>query len=61
MSLSSLIWPARDEYFKTQGSYVCMPVCSVMSLWSVAYQAPLSMAVLQARILEWVAISRGSS
>ena len=31
--------------------------------WTVAYQAPLPMGILQARILEWVAISfsRGSS
>ena len=30
--------------------------------WTVARQAPLSMGVLQARILEWVAVSsRGSS
>ena len=34
-----------------------------VTLWAVACQAPLSMGVLQARILEWVAISssRGSS
>ena len=32
-------------------------------LWTVAHQAPLSMGILQARILEWVAVSssRGSS
>ena len=31
--------------------------------WTVARQAPLSLGILQARILEWVAIlsSRGSS
>ena len=31
--------------------------------WTVAHQAPLSMGILQARILEWLAIpsSRGSS
>ena len=31
--------------------------------WAVAHQAPLSMGILQARILEWVAMpfSRGSS
>ena len=31
--------------------------------WTVAHQAPLSMEILQARVLEWVAIStsRGSS
>ena len=47
----------------------CHPLCvscSVMSdsatLWTVAHQAPLSTGILQARILEWVAISfsRGS-
>ena len=34
-----------------------------VTLWSVAHQAPLSMGILQARILEWVAMpsSRGSS
>ena len=29
----------------------------VETLWTVAHQAPLSMGILQARILEWVAIS----
>jgi len=29
--------------------------------WTVARQAPLSVGILQARILEWVASSRGSS
>ena len=31
--------------------------------WTVAHQAPLSMGILQARTLEWVAIffARGSS
>ena len=43
-----------------------MPSCSVVSdsaaPWTVAHQAPLSMGILQARILEWVAMlsSRGS-
>ena len=37
-------------------------VCSLVSdffaiLWTVARQAPLSMGILQATILEWVAIS----
>ena len=33
------------------------------TLWTIAHQAPLSMGILQARILEWVAMgsSRGSS
>ena len=41
--------------------------CSVVSLfvtpWTVAHQAPLSMGILQARIMEWVAMpsSTGSS
>ena len=46
----------------------CVLSCSVVSKffvtpWTVAYQAPLSMGILQARILEWVAVSfsRGSS
>ena len=46
---------------------VCVLSGSVMSdsviPWTVAGQAPLSMGILQARILEWVAMpsSRGSS
>ena len=38
-------------------------VCLFVTLWTVAHQAPLSMGFLQARLLEWVAISysRGSS
>ena len=33
------------------------------TLWTVAHQAPLSMGILQERILDWVAMlsSRGSS
>ena len=50
--------------------HVCYAVLSDFShvqlcatLWTVARQAPLSMGILQARILEWVAMpsSRGSS
>ena len=38
----------------------CLTLCD---LWMVAHQAPLSMGILQARILEWAAThsSRGSS
>ena len=38
-------------------------VCDSATPWMVAQQAPLSMRILQARILEWVAMpfSRGSS
>ena len=36
---------------------------SCLTPWTVAHQTPLSMGILQARILEWVAMpsSRGSS
>ena len=36
---------------------------TLVTPWTVAHQAPLSMGILQARILEWVAMfsSRGSS
>ena len=45
---------------------VCLVAQSCLTLatpWTVAHQALLSMGVLQARILEWVAMpsSRGSS
>ena len=35
---------------------------SLATLWTVAHQAPLSLGILQARILKWIAISlsRGS-
>ena len=43
--------------------YVCMSVCvcpccvrPFVTLWTVTHQAPLSMGILQARILEWVAM-----
>ena len=38
------------------------PMLCNKRLWTVAHQAPLSMGILQARILEWVAMpsSRGS-
>ena len=41
--------------------FSCVLLCA--TLWTVARQAPLSMGILQARILEWVAMpySRGSS
>ena len=42
---------------------VFSPVELLATLWTIACQAPLSMAILQARILEWVAMpfSRESS
>ena len=63
-------WTRLSNYHShTQESMVCCVVlsCSVASdsatPWVVAHQVPLSMEILQARILEWVAIlfSRGSS
>ena len=50
--------------------YVCVYVLSrfghvqlFVTPWTVALQAPLSMGILQARILEWIAMPsfRGSS
>ena len=46
--------------------HVCLVTQSGLTLcdpWTVARQAPLSMGILQARILKWVAMpsSRGSS
>ena len=56
--------PGTQQILDT--SYVCMLNCLCLNfatLWTAAHQAPLSMGILQARILEWVAISfsRGSS
>ena len=45
---------------KVQCNNNAMHACLVqffVTLWTVARQAPLSMGILQARILEWVAIS----
>ena len=35
--------------------FSCVRLCA--TLWTVAHQAPLSMGILQARILEWVAMT----
>ena len=42
--------------------YTVTVVSDSLIPWTLAYQAPLSMGILQARILEWVAMpsSRGS-
>ena len=53
-------------------SVICMHTCVLSHLscvrlfatpWAISYQAPLSTGILQARVLEWVAMpsSRGSS
>ena len=54
--------PLRYALLNRQGHLVCCEcaLCSVVSdsatPWTVAHQAPLSMGILQARILEWVAV-----
>ena len=64
------LWPCISMYsFILHSSVLCCAVLShsvvsdSVTPWTVAHQAPLSMGILQARVLEWVAIpySRGSS
>ena len=45
------------------GGLVAKSCLTLVTPWTVALQAPLSMGILQARILEWIAMpsSRGSS
>ena len=52
-----------QNYLQLPSLLACLLACLVASvvsnsvtLWTMACQAPLSMGVLQARILEWVAI-----
>ena len=66
------LW-VKGSYFELNQKYLMSVLCcavlshSIMSdsatPWTVACQAPLSMGILQARILKWVAMpsSRGSS
>ena len=51
----------RSEHELSESNEVAQSCPTLVTLWTVACQAPLSMP--QARILEWVAISfsRGSS
>ena len=67
---SILTWrvPWREEPGGLQSMHMCMLSCFsrvqlFVTPWTVARQAPLSRGILQARILEWVAMSssRGSS
>ena len=52
------VWLKDKKYFLSMRAQSCVIICDLMT---VAYQAPLSMGILQARILEWVAMSsRGS-
>ena len=55
--LSKFVWYSLPVCLVAQS---CLTLCNL--LWTVAHQGPLSMRILQARILEWVAMpSRGSS
>ena len=57
----------KDEHAFNQTLLCCVKlhtrILLVATSWTAAHQAPLSMGILQARILEWVAVlsSRGSS
>ena len=59
--------PTVDKFHSIRAeNQVCLVAQSCPTFvtpWTVARQAPLSMGILQARILEWVAMpsSRGSS
>ena len=60
-------FPAPPAVLLLTASWACAQLLSCVRFfmipWSVALQAPLSMAISQARILEWFAVSfsRGSS
>ena len=53
--------PCKKKDVSVLSRFSCVRLC--VTLWTVASQAPLSMGIFQARILEWVAMpsSRGSS
>ena len=53
----------KTSSFESLLCLVTQSCLTLVTLWMVARQAPLSMGILQARILEWVAMpcSRGSS
>ena len=59
----SLCKSSPPELTTQCGAYLLSHVQFSATPWTVACQAPLSMGILQARILDWVAmpISRGSS
>ena len=64
-SLLGGLWQGREISVCWRGSCVLSHsvVSNFATPWTAACQAPLSMGILQARILEWVAMpsSRGSS
>ena len=47
----------HQTYFGGGGGLVAKSCPTLVTPWTVACQAPLSMGILQVRILEWVAIS----
>ena len=53
--------PCKKKDACVLSRFICVRLC--VTLWTIASQAPLSMGIFQARILEWVAMpsSRGSS
>ena len=73
LTIISLCYPVPSTVFPKNYLYCqphnvcCVLCCSVLSdsetSWTAAHQAPLSMGILQAGILGWVAMpsSRGSS
>ena len=73
-SLGVLAQPKTEPWYPCRKPWPQTSACTCMlspfgcvqlfaTLWTVAYQAPQSMGILQARILEWVAMPspRGSS
>ena len=63
LELSCFFDDSADVYNLISGSSAFSCVQFFATLWTVVCQAPLSMGISQARILEWIAIScsRGSS
>ena len=58
------IFEVKLSFFSKSESVIVVQSCPTLcDPWTIACQAPLSMQILQARILEWVAMhsSRGYS
>ena len=55
--------PLSIVHLGSCGGLVAKLCLTLVTLWTVAHQAPLSIEIFQARMLEWIAISfsRGSS
>ena len=56
-------WGKKKKFVCVSCAYSYSVMSDSVTLWTVARQAPLSMGILQAGILEWVAMpfSRGLS